>query len=252
MKKLLCLVCAAALLLGFAACGQQDTPKKPVESATAAKAQYIAAEVGENLQKTEIAKTEKHTYYLAVMQGKQVFCRTDLQGRLKILLTFGDAEPKFLTDTFERSNHNMLFYTYHNKGDETASIYAFNFASERAMKVLGSPCSDFLLLKLPDTFEMYKYGFAAVTDGIKVVDLTSGGVSSTYSMSISEMKIFFAEPDSFPSVFFGRNLSAAITDMGDRTHVRIDVTERRNNGDVKRRWAVSFSPALSVAKEIKE
>ncbi len=251
MKKLLCLFCAAALLLGFAACGKTDNPK-PAEPATTAKSQYIDAKVGENLQKTELAKTEEHTYYLTVLQGKQVLCRTDLQDRLKVLLTFGDGELTFYDETFARSNRQMLYYTYQNTGDATASLYAFNFANERAMKVMGAPCSNFLLLNLPATFEMYGYGFIADSNGVKVIDLQSGGASSKYSMTVGQMKIFFVDPDSYPAVLFGKNLATQLTDEGDRVHIRIDTVERKSNGDVKRQWAVSFSPALSVVKEIEE
>ena len=252
MKKLICVLSAFALLFSLTACGGKNSPVKPIEPATTVKDEYIAAEVGENLQKTEIAKTDKQSYYLTTVESKRVFCRTDLQGRLKILLTFGDGEPKFFPETFVRSGQKMIYYTYLNKGDETASLYAFNFLTDRAVKVIGSPCSDFILLDLPDTYEMYPYGFIADVNGVKVIDLVSGGASSHYSTTIGQMKIFFVDPDSYPAVFFSKNLSTTIADMGDRSHIRIDTVERKSNGEVKRQWSVSFSPALSVAQEIKD
>ena len=252
MKKLICVFCAAAVLFSLAACGKKETTAPTVEPATTAKEQYIDAAVGENLEKTELVKTEKQTYYLTILSGRQVLCRDDLQGRLKVLLTFGENAPTFYTETFERSDKKMLYYTYLNKGDETASLYAFNLASERAVKVLGSPCSEFVLLNLPATFEMYAYGFIADASGIKVIDLKTGGASKHYSMTVGQMKMFFVDPDSHPAVFFGRNLTTTISDMGDRTHIRIDTVERKSNGDVKNKWSLSFSPALSVAMEIKE
>ena len=248
MKKLLCLFCAAALLFGFAACGKND-PADPVKEATTAKEQYIDAKVGENLQKTELAKTDEHTYYLTTLQGKQVLCRDDLQNRLKVLLNFG-GEPKFYPDTFKRSGGKMLYYTYQNKGDETPGLYAFNISTERAMQVLGSPCSNFILLNMPETFEMYAYGFVAGVDGVKVINLQSGGASAQYSMTVSQMKIFFVDPDSHPDVLFGKNLATTVTDVGDRTHVRLDTVETRGSGAVKRQWSVLFTPALGVVKEV--
>ena len=252
MKKLFCLFAAAALLFSLAACGQEEKPVSPVETATTVKDQFIAAEVGENLEKTELAKKDDQSYYLTIVSGKQVLCRTDLQGRLKILLTFGENNPTFFTETFERSGQKMLYYSYRSDGDETASLYAFNLASERATKVIDSPCSEFILLDLPETYEMYPYGFIASADGMKVIDLKAGAASKHYSMTIGQMKIFFVDPDSHPAVFFGKNLTTTIADAGDRSHILIETVERKNDGSVKRKWSVSFSPALSVVKEIEE
>ncbi len=254
MKKAICLLCSLVLLLTLGACSKDGKGEKTTakETTTAQKTKYIDAAVAENMKKTELFKTDSNTYYSALSEGKQVLCRTDLQGRMRVLLTFDEGEPTYYTETFERSGKQMLYYTYQNKGDETASLYAFNISTGREVKLIASPCSNFIVLHLPDTFEMYSYGFLAAADGMKVIDLKAGAVSTKYSMTVSQLKMFFVDPDSHPAVFFGRNLSTTIADMDDRTHIRVDTTEYKNNGEVKRKWSLSFSPALNVALEISD
>jgi len=87
---------------------------------------------------------------------------------------------------------------------------------------------------------------------ILAVDLKSGAISTKYSMTVGQLKMFFVDPDSHPAVFFGTNLSTTLTDMGDRTHIRVDTTEYKSNGEVKRTWPLSFTPALNIALEISD
>lgn len=245
LKKLLSVLLAAAVMFSFAACTNNEAPEEPTtESATQAAGEfkpfYIAKENAERIEKsTFVLKHDGEDYSVVEYNGATYLAKKLASGNLHAVYKFG-FDFTILDEATKRAGGNYIYFT-ENTADGIGALYAYYLPTGVEMKIVDGPCSEFVMFDMPETFEMYPYGFIINASTVNVVDLREGDLSS-YSKDIKDVNIYFETPEYF---FSGDTVSTSISVKG-KTHILIKMTEKNKKGEVESELSFTFNPVLGV------
>lgn len=245
LKKLLSVLLAAAVMFSFAACTNNDAPEKTTtEAATQAaeefKPFYIAKENAERIEKSAfVLNYDGEDYSTVEYNGATYLAKKLASGNLHAVYKFG-FDFTILDEATKRAGGNYIYFTK-NTADGIGGLYAYFLPTGVEMKIVDGPCSEFVMFDMPETFEMYPYGFIVNASTVNVVDLREGDLSS-YSKDINDVNIYFETPEYF---FSGDTVSTSISTKG-KTHLLIKMTEKNKKGEVENELSFTFNPVLGV------
>ncbi len=248
-KKLLCLLGAAVMLFSFSACngngGEETTTEEPT---TAFESYVIAKEIYENLPEgKKLSEYGGKTYTLVEYQGKQCIVTQMTRGNMQVIYEM-NGEYELLDEANKRTNGSYIYFI-ENPGTKTNSVLkALYLPNATVLTVVHAPCSNFVILDVPESYEMYSYGFIATSTGIEVINLKECS-SSSYSKKIEEITPFFEAPEAF----FATGKRGAYTytslEATDRQHVTLSVFNVNPKGEEELTAKFTFNPINGVFKD---
>ncbi len=247
MKKLFCLLLIGLMLLCFAACGESELEEQETAAAVQDeefKPFVIAKENAARIEINEKIVTYKgEDFNMIEYDGVKYISKTLASGNLQTLYKFS-FDFTLQNEATQRSGNGFIYFT-ENSSEGTGGLYAYFIPSGVEMKIVSGNCSDFVLLDVPENYEMYPYGFIVNSTDINVIDLKDGDISS-YSKSISDIKIYIDAPE----YFFGSTLKTELSALS-RTHLLVKTHELNSKGEVKSTVEFTFNPILGVVVENK-
>lgn len=248
LKKIIAVFILAAVLLSFAACGENT-------ELFAAGAPLQADPVGSVIAKEVAAKYEMETictyaekeYKTFEYNEKQVLARVESSGNIRVLFEYDlDTEIVYNLEATKRSG-NYIYFTKRDKGAAYASLCAIYIPTTTQLTIVDTPCSEMVMLDAKSTSEMYAYGIVACRNQLAVVDLAQGKISSEYSKTPEEIRTFIDVGDSFFALgSFGAYTETTVEAI-DKDHVMVNIIEKNKTGETKNEINFTFNPSNGVA-----
>ncbi len=235
-RKVLCLITAAASLFALCSCNGTDTPEETtVEETTTAFESFIISKDNTKLYEKikDISVQAEDNYCLLKYEDKQYIAKHLRSGNFEAMYELG-AGCELLDEATERAGGNYIYFT------ENGSLKAYFIPTEMALSIVSAPCSNFIMLNVPDNFEIYPYGFIATATEINVVNLAQGSLSS-YTKSLADINTFIEAP----ATLIGENIKTTLT-AHSRSQVLITTETLNSKGEVKEKTEITFNPILGV------
>lgn len=248
-KKILCLLGAGATLLSFAACngngGEETTTEEPT---TAFESFVIAEEIAANLPEGKVlSEYSGKTYMLIKYNGKQYIAYETNLGNLSVIYEFS-GNFELLDEANKRTNGSYIYFV-ENPGTKNASaLKALYLPNALVITVVDAPCSNFTVLNIPESYEMYPYGFIASSKGIEVINLKEGSISS-YSKELSEITPFFDAPEAFFKTGKRGAFTYTSLEATDRQHITVSVFDVNSKGEEELTAKFTFNPINGVFRD---
>ncbi len=246
-KKITALFLLSAILLSFAACGENtELFKNGTALASDPIGTYIAKEVAAKYEMTTVAEYDGKEYKTFEYNDKQALARIEKSGNVLLLFEYPlDMKIEYDLEATKRSG-KYIYFTKQDSGAQYASLCAIYLPSHTQKVIVDTPCSKMVLLNSNPGTEMYSYGIIVNAAKINVIDLKTAGIS-TYSKTTSEIKTFIEIGDSF---FRLGNLGAyteTTIEPVDRKHVMVNIIEKNSKGETKSETNFTFNPENGVA-----
>ena len=239
-KKAICLLVSAASLFALCSC---DTGSNNNEDETATKQadefkSFVISKDNTNLieRGEDIPVGGSETYCMLKYDGKHYIVQQLESGNFDALYELGENDT-VLNDATARAGGRYIYFTADN------ALKAYFIATKSVLDIVNAPCSNFITLDIPESFELYPYGFIATATEICVVDLGSASLSS-YTKSLNDMKAYIDAPEKLIGTDIRTTLSAH-----SKTSVRLTVETLKSNGEVKQAEEILFTPLLGVFKK---
>ncbi len=246
LKKLLCLLGAGAMLLSFAACNGNGGEEATTEETTTAFVKYyIAKEIAENLPEGKVLSEYNGTAYMLVeYEGKQCIATETSRGNLEVIYEFS-GEFELLEEANKRTSGSYIYFVENPGTKKDSAIKALYLPNALVLTVFDAPCSNFIMLNVPESYEMYPYGFVATEKGIEVINLKKCSTGS-YSKTLEDMAVFFEAPEAL----FATGKKGAYTytslEAADRQHITISVFDVNSKGEEELTAKIAFNPLNGV------
>lgn len=255
LKKLLCILGAGAMMLSFAACNSSENNEDSTKAAepTTAFEKYIIAKEVYDVQATqleELCTVDGVTYNLIDYNGKKCIASLTSQNNYKVYYEF-NSEFEILSQVNKRLNGGYVYFLENPESETKRALKVFYVKNSMVVNFVPAPCSELVLLDVPESYEMYPYGFVAHGNNLTVIDLKDGSTSS-YSRTLEELSMFFDAPDAF----FAQGKRGAYTytklEALSRTHIKVSVLNVDSSGKEKTVSEFTFNPINGVAVVIEQ
>ncbi len=248
IKKIVAVFVLAAMLLSFAACGENTelfaagTPLQ-VEAVDSVIAKEVAAKYEMETICTYAGKDYKKFEY----NEKQVLARVETSGNIRVLFEYPlDTEIVYNLEATKRSG-NYIYFTKRDKGAAYASLCAIYIPTTTQLTLVDTPCSEMVILDTKSTSDMYAYGVVACRNQLAVIDLAQGKISTEYSKTPEEIRAFIDVGDSFFALGnFGAYTETTVEAI-DKDHVMVNIIEKNKKGETKNEINFTFNPSNGVA-----
>ncbi len=243
MKKFISLLLCICTVAGLCACGGKEEPGTTTQAvSTTAKDAFEPFVIAkENAQRIEnpvpILTYEGEEYSVIEYNGRNYISKELASGNLKAVYKF-ETDFVILQDATERAGGRFIYFTAGSE-DKVEALYAYYLPTGVAMKIVEGPCSNFVMLQVPDTYEMYPYGFIVTASQINVINLQQGDISS-YSRSVADVNIYLETPEYF---FMGDTVSTEISAF-DRAKILVKVTDK--SGKEVKETLFTFHPITGI------
>lgn len=247
IKKITSVFLLAAILLSFAACGENtDIFTKSSALASDPVGAYIAKEVSGKYEMTTVAEYDGKEYKAFEYKEKQVLARVEKSGNLLVLFEYPlDMKIEYDLEATKRSG-TYIYFTKQDSGAKYASLCAVYMPSNTQKMIIDTPCSKMVLLDSNPGTEMYTYGIIANAAKLNVIDLKTGGIS-TYSKTMADINSFIEVDKSFFSLGNFGAYTETVLEAVDRKHVMVNIIENNSKGETKSETNFTFNPANGVA-----
>ena len=246
LKKFLCLLGAGVTLLSFAACNGNGGEETTTEEPTTAFVSYIIAkEIAAKLPEGKVLSEYNGTTYMLIEYNeKQCIATETSRGNLEVVYEF-DGEFELLDEANKRTNGSYIYFVENPGTKKDSAIKALYLPNALVLTVFDAPCSNFALLNVPESYEMYSYGFVATQKGIEVIELKKCSTGS-YSKSLEDMAAFFEAPEAL----FATGKKGAYTytsiEAADKQHIAISVFDVNSKGEEELTAKFTFNPINGV------
>lgn len=250
LKKFLCLISAGVMLLSFAACngngGEETTTEEPT---TAFESYVIAKEIAATLPEGKVLSEYDGTVYsLIEYKGKQCIAAEMSRGNLSVIYEF-EEEFELLDQANKRTNGSYIYFVENPGTKKDSALKALYLPNALVISVFDTPCSNFVLLDVPESYEMYSYGFIATEKSIEVIDLKKCSTGS-YSKTLDDIGAFIEAPESL----FAEGKKGAYTytsiEATDRQHITLSVFDVNSKGEEELTKKFAFNPINGVFKDV--
>ena len=237
------------MLFSFCACNGNEVEETTTEEPTTAFTSYvIAKEIAANLPEGKVLNEyDGKTYTLIEYEGRNCIAYETSRGNLEVVYEFtGEFE---LLDEANRRTSGSYIYFVENPGTKTnSSLKALYLPNALVVSVVKAPCSNFTVLDVPESYEMYSYGFIANETGIQVINLKECSISA-YSKTLADMAVFFEAPEAL----FATGKRGAYTytsiEATDRQHITLSVFDVNSKGEEELTAKITFNPINSVFRD---
>ncbi|MBR3754643.1 MAG: hypothetical protein IKK49_06010 [Clostridia bacterium] len=249
LKKFLCLLGAGVMLFSFCACngngGEETTTEEPT---TAFESFVIAKEIAANLPEGKVlSEYSGKTYMLIEYNEKQYIATETNLGNLSVIYELS-GEFELLDEANKRTSGSYIYFVENPGTKKDSALKALYLPNAVVMTVADAPCSNFTVLDIPETYEMYPYGFIATAKGIQVINLKEGSISS-YSKELEDVAVFFDAPEAF----FATGKRGAYTytsiEATDRQHITLSVFDVNSKGEEELTAKFTFNPINGVFRD---
>lgn len=241
IKRVSTALMAAVMLFTLCACSTEDTGTQPEQQTVKSLSDKYLSDAAQGFfeNRLDICTVDGVDIYAVDYQNKRIVVKPAKTGAVQVLFEYSEGtDLEFFKETFERSNNNFVFFSK-KTADGSTSLCAYYLPGLNEITLITAPCSNFVVLDLPDSYEMYSYGFIASGNRLEVINLVDGSISSHYSQSIEQLSKFIDMPESF----FGKNISTSLEQV-DRARLRVKTT--KGEKVIK---SFLFNCALGVAKD---
>lgn len=249
LKKLLCILGAGVMLFSFASCNS-DSGKEETTSAepeTVFEEYVVAKEVFDKSATVleELVTVDGTTYELVEYNGKKSIAAKTPQNNYRVYHEF-EGEFEILSEANKRTDSSYIYFMENPESNTKKSLKAFYAKNSTVVTFVKAPCTDLVLLNVPESYEIYPYGMIAQGNQLMVIDLKDAS-SSSYSRTLEELGMFFETPASFFAQ--GKNGAYTYTELEaiSRTHVKASVFNVKSNGSEKLTAEFTFNPINGVA-----
>lgn len=239
LKKLLCIFLAVAALFALCSCNGEDVPEETTQAPADFESFVISKDNAKLIEKIrDIPVNDADSYCLLKYDGKQYIAKQLKSGNFDALYEL-DESCELLDEATKRAGGQYIYFMQNN------ALRAYYISAKSVLTVVNAPCSNFVVLEVPEKFEIYPYGFVAATSEICVINLASASLSS-YTKSVSDITTFFEGPDRF----FGEKVRTTIAASG-RSDIILTVETLKANGETKESQEIVFTPILGVFRKAK-
>lgn len=241
-KKALCLVIAAASLFALCSCDNTQNPDEggsDVQEETTFGSFVISKDNTNLVEKLkDLAEYGEDSYCLLKYEDKQYIAKQLKSGNYEALCEMTEG-CTVLDEATKRAGGSYIYFT------DGSSLKAYFIPTDMVMTVVNGICSNFELLNVPESFEIYPYGFVATASEINVVSLANGSISS-YSKTLSDVSTYIEAP----STFKGEKIKTTLT-AHSKTQLLISVATLNSKGEEKEKTEFTFNPLLGVFTAVK-
>ncbi len=248
-KRFLCLLGAGAVLFSFCACngdgGKETTTQEPT---TAFESFVIAKEIAANLPEGKVlSEYSGKTYMLIEYNEKQYIATETSLGNLSVIYELS-GEFELLDEANKRTTGSYIYFVENPGTKNDSALKALYLPNAVVVTVVDAPCSNFTVLDIPESYEMYPYGFIATETGIQVINLKEGSISS-YSKTLEDVAVFFDAPEAL----FAQGKRGAFTytsiEAADRQHITLSVFDVNAKGEEELTRRFTFNPINGVFRD---
>lgn len=249
LKKFLCLLGAGVMLFSLCACNGNGGEETTTEEPTTAFVSYvIAKEIVANLPEGKVLSEYNGAKYMLIEYNeKQCIATETSRGNLEVIYEF-KGEFELLEEANKRTNGSYIYFVENPGTKKDSALKALYLPNALVITVFDSPCSNFTVLDVPESYEMYHYGFIATAKGIEVIDLKVCSTGS-YSKSIEDIAVFFEAPEAF----FATGKRGAYTytsiEATDRQHITISIFDVNAKGEEELTAKITFNPINGVFRD---
>ncbi len=246
LKKIFCLLSAGLVLVSLCACNGNSGEETTTEEPTTAFVSYvIAKEVAEILPEGKMLSEYNGTTYMLIEYNEKqcIVTETDL-GNLNVIYEFNGVF-ELLEEANKRTRGSYIYFIENPGTKKDSALKALYLPNALVLTVVDTPCSNFVMFDVPESYELYPYGFVATSDGIQVINLKECSGSS-YSKKLSDVSAFFDAPDAlFKTGKRGAYTYTSLETLG-RTHIQLSVFNVNAKGEEELACKFTFNPINGV------
>lgn len=239
-KKIIALFAVALMVLSLAACSGNATRLNQGTELTPSpfSDNIIARAIAAKYEMTDLLEYSGKAYKTFEYEDKQVLARIENSGNVRVLFEYPiDTKITYDMEASKRSG-NHLYFTKQDADAPYASYCAIYLPTHTQFTIVKTPCSNMVLLDVPEDSELYNFGIIADISQISVVNLKEGSASK-YSKPIKEIS---ASTDAFFAVGKFGSYTETTVEAIDGTQVMINIIEKNSKGETKSETNFTFNP----------
>ena len=252
IKKLLCVLLSAILILSCCACSKEEAvppQQTTIPAATTGVVDFekyvIAKEVYEALpEPTKLCTYNDITYSLLSYEGKQCVITEMARGNIQVVYEF-TGTYEILEEANKRTNGSYLYFINNPTDRNKCALMALYLPNSTVRTVVGAPCSNFTVLDVPESYEMYPYGFIADKSTVHVINLKECS-NSSYTKTVTDMDSYFNAPDALFSYTGDGGYTYTTIEPKGRSHILLKVFNVSATGESTQTTKFTFNPLNGV------